>query len=311
MSQDLRSAFPDTILEVGVQDPRLVMLVGDIGHFALQPFAQACPGRYYNLGILEPTIISTAAGIASLGLCPVVHTIAPFLIERSFEQLKLDFCYQDLGGTLMSVGSAFEYTTLGSTHHTYDDMALVRALPGSEVIYPASVKELNLLFKQVYANGKLTYIRMTRQDHGQKFHDDQIELGKGILVKEGRDITVIAIGPQLRNVMESIDILNSKNIDVEILYYPTLKPFDSELARESIRKTKNVLTIEEHIKVGGIGEQVLDVVQGIDGVSVKSLCIPDQIIRNYGTYHEHCENLGFTAQNVSELAMELCGRKNN
>jgi transketolase len=311
MTQDLRSAFPDTILEVGKEDSNLVVLVGDIGHFALQPFAEACPGRYYNVGILEPTIISMAAGMASVGLYPVVHTIAPFLIERSFEQLKLDFCYQELGGTLMSVGSAFEYSTLGGTHHTYDDIALVRSLPGSEVIYPASPKELNLLFKQTYANGNLTYIRMTRQDHGVDFSDDKIQFGKGILVKEGCDITLIAAGPQLKNIMGSLELLSNAGIDAEILYYPTLKPFDAELARQSINKTKRVLTVEEHIELGGLGDQVLRAIQGIDGVSMDNLCIPDHFLRNYGTYQEHCEKLGFTPQNITNMALKLCNMNNS
>jgi transketolase len=280
--------------------------VGDIGHFALQPFAEACPGRYYNLGILEPTIISTAAGLSSVGLYPVIHTIAPFLIERSFEQLKLDFCYQGLGGTLMSVGSSFEYTTLGGTHHTYDDLALVSALPGTEVIHPASINELNLLFKQTYANSNLTYIRMTRQDHGVKFTNDKVKLGKGILVKEGRDITLVAIGSQLKNLIESLDILRNKNIDAEVLYYPTIKPFDAELVRESVKKTKRVLTVEEHIKLGALSYQVMNAVQGIDGVKIDNLCIPEQFLRNYGTYQEHCDFLGFTPQNIARLAQELC-----
>ena len=128
MSDVLRETFARTMLEVGQEDDKLVVLVGDIGHFALQPFARACPGRYYNVGILEPTIVSMSAGLAHAGLYPVAHTIAPFLIERSFEQIKLDFCYQGFGGTLITVGSAFDYSTLGCSHHCYDDFALIGSL---------------------------------------------------------------------------------------------------------------------------------------------------------------------------------------
>ena len=105
------------VLAVGANDPNLVVLVGDINHGILQPFAAACPGRFYNVGILEPTIMSMAAGLARIGLLPVVHTIAPFLIERSFEQIKHDFCYHGLHGNLITVGSAFDYAVLGCTHH--------------------------------------------------------------------------------------------------------------------------------------------------------------------------------------------------
>ncbi|MFQ5737780.1 MAG: hypothetical protein ACE5JX_02125, partial [Acidobacteriota bacterium] len=100
--KSIRRQFADTMLAVGREDSNLVVLVGDISHFILQPFAQTCPGRYYNVGICEPTIVSMAAGLAKVGYTPVVHTIAPFLIERSFEQIKLDFCYQQLGGNLVT-----------------------------------------------------------------------------------------------------------------------------------------------------------------------------------------------------------------
>lgn len=99
----IRQQFADTMLEVGQNDPNLVVLLGDISHFILQPFAKACPGRYYNVGICEPTIVSMAAGLAKVGFYPVVHTIAPFIVERSFEQIKLDFCYQQLDGNLVTV----------------------------------------------------------------------------------------------------------------------------------------------------------------------------------------------------------------
>jgi len=309
MSQDMRAAFPDTILEVGQEDERLVVLVGDIGHFALQPFAEACPGRFYNIGILEPTIVSMAAGLASRGLYPVAHTIAPFLIERSFEQIKLDFCYQGLGGTLMSVGSAFEYSTLGATHHCYDDFALVGSLPDTEIIYPASPDEMNLLFRQTYANGKLTYIRMTRQPHGVLIDKSDICFGKGIRIKTGKDITLVATGPQLKNVMEASTLLQNSNIDAEVLYYPTLKPFDEVLVIKSVQKTKNVLTVEEHARLGGLEEKVMRATCNIDNVHYgQGICLPERFLRHYGTYQEHCEALGFSPNNISKRARNCIGR---
>jgi len=305
--QDMRQIFPDTMLEVGVKDKNLVILVGDIGHFALQPFAQSCPGRYFNVGILEPTIVSMAAGISSIGLHPVVHTIAPFLIERSFEQIKLDFCYQNLGGNLVSAGSAFEYSTLGCTHHTYSDIALINSLPNTEIIYPASPVELNTLFKQTYSSDKLTYMRMTRQPHGVIFNEDQVIFGKGILVREGSDVTLVATGPQLRTAIESVPILESIGLSAEILYYPTLKPFDKELVVSSASKTKKIVTIEEHAKYGGLGDYVLHAVFGIEGIKFDAIHLPEKFLRSYGTYEEHCKGLGFTAENLVNKVNNICG----
>ena len=140
IQKSIRQQFADTMLAVGKKDTRLAVLVGDISHFLLKPFAAACPGRYYNIGICEPAMMSMAAGLAKAGLRPVVHTIAPFLVERSFEQMKLDFCYQGLGGSVVTLGSAFDYSNLGCSHHCYGDFALMKTLPGSQIVYPGSAE---------------------------------------------------------------------------------------------------------------------------------------------------------------------------
>src|SRR3989338_8781678 len=127
----LRDTFTNTLHQVGKEDPNLVVLVGDISHFRLLNFAKDCPGQYYNIGICEPTIVNIAAGLSKVGFHPVVHTISPFIVERSFEQLKLDFGYQKLGGNIVTVGSAFDYSSLGCTHHCYNDFALIKTLQGS------------------------------------------------------------------------------------------------------------------------------------------------------------------------------------
>jgi transketolase len=294
----MRNTFADTMLEVGKEDENLVVLVADISHFALQPFAKACPGRFFNIGILEPTVVNLSAGLAIAGLNPVIHTITPFLIERSFEQIKLDFCYQELGGTLVSVGSAFDYSGLGCSHHCYDDIALIKSLPRSEVVYPAMPNEFRLLFKQTYKNGRLTYFRLPGQQHGVKIPDEKIVFGKGILVREGLDITIVAAGPQLKTAMEAVPLLASKGINAEILYYPTIKPFDEELLVRSIAKTKKVLVLEEHSRYGGLGDEVLRAGCNVGGVKFSFISIPDKFQRGYGHYAEHLQALGFTPENI-------------
>ena len=174
----MRQQFADTLLDIGQKDPRLAVLIGDISHFILQPFAKACPGRFYNVGICEPTIISMAAGLAKTGLVPVVHTIAPFIMERSYEQIKLDFCYQGLAGNILTVGSAFDYANLGVTHHCYNDFALMKALPNTQVIYPASPVEFEVLFRQTYDNDQVTLFRVPEHQHGQVIDPAALKVGK-------------------------------------------------------------------------------------------------------------------------------------
>ena len=302
----MRNTFTDTMLEVGKIDSKLVVLVGDISHFALQPFAKACPGRFYNIGICEPTIISMAAGLSHAGMYPVAHTIAPFIVERGFEQIKMDFCYQSLGGTLITVGSAFDYSGLGCSHFCYDDIALIKALPETQVIYPAMPKEFNLLFKDTYANGKLTYFRLPAHKHHIDISEDQIYLGKGVLIQSGRDITIIAAGSQLKTVIDSLPVLDQLGIKPEVIYLHTIKPFDYDLVRISVAKTNKYLVLEEHTQFGGVADEVMRAVKGLDNIKSEIINIPDCFIHGYGSYYDHCNAIGLTSENVINKVKKLC-----
>src|SRR3989338_3858735 len=215
-NKKMRKEFAGLMSEIGGKDSKLVVLVGDIGVFGLRDFWQKYPTRFYNIGVCEQSIISIAAGISLSGLIPVAHSIAPFITERCFEQIKDDFCYQGLGGNIISVGSCFDYASLGCTHHTYSDIAILRSLPNTEIVYPASPKELEVLFKQTYNNKKLTYFRLPEKKHTLAFAQAHIKFGKGILIKPGKDISVIVTGPQVENVVKASEILKNKSIDIEI-----------------------------------------------------------------------------------------------
>jgi transketolase len=296
--KDVRQQFADTMLEVGQQDPNLVVLVGDISHFILQPFAKACPGRYYNVGICEPTMLSMAAGLSKIGFHPVVHTIAPFIVERSFEQIKLDFCYQRLGGNLITVGSVFDYSNLGCTHHCYSDFAFVKSLPGAQIVYPASPVEFDTLFKQTYRGEQLTLFRIPAHQHGQDFHPGDIYFGKGIKVVNGTNLTIVVTGPQLGNALLARDNLKNYGWDPEVLYIHTIRPLDVVLIRESVQKTRRVLVVEEHMQTGGLGDDVLRALSDISTVQYSSLSIPDTFVTDYGSYQYHCQKLGLTHEGI-------------
>ena len=280
----MRQAFADTMLSVGQEDARLVVMVGDISHGILKPFAAACPARYFNIGICEQAIVGMAAGMAKTGLLPVVHTIAPFLIERSFEQIKLDFSYQKLGGTLVSVGAAFDYAGLGCSHHCYGDFALLKTLPGVQIIAPGSRAEFDALFRQTYANGRLTYFRLS-EPHGVTLPSVP-EVGKGVIVKEGTGKTIICTGAQLRTVMDALPLLPE---NTEVIYFPTVKPFDADL----IRHCYSLLVIEEHSTFGGLADDARRVCR-----RVASIAIPDEWQRGYGSRAEHLQACGFTPENI-------------
>ena len=293
----LRQEFADTMLQIGQVDPKLVVMVGDISHGILQPFAKACSGRYFNIGICEPTIVNMAAGIAKTGLTPVVHTIAPFIIERAYEQIKLDFGYQELGLNLISVGSAFDYSQLGCSHHCYADVSLMSHFKRSNIFFPSSPVEFNILFNKVYNNGMINYFRLPEQPHGIEIPSNKIIVGKAIEMTRGEDLTIVVIGPQLRVAMDAAALLQSSGIHPHVLYYPVLKPFDREAVIESVEKSRKVIIIEELSSHDGIFNQVLKAVKHIPNVCYGHIAI-DDFVHGYGTYEELCESLGFSVQGI-------------
>jgi len=300
-SKQVRQQFADTILAVGQEDQELIVLVGDISHGILQPFAQACPGRYYNVGILEPTIMSMGAGLARVGLYPVIHTIAPFLIERAFEQIKLDFCYHGLHGNIVTVGSAFDYAYLGCTHHCYGDFALLKTLPNVQIVYPSSPAEFDALFRQSYRNSFVTTYRIPGSQHEISIRADEIQLGKGIKIADGKDITLIATGPQLKTAMGARDILFNKGLEAEVIYIHTIRPLDEEMVMASLSKTGKVIVIEEHMRSGGLGDDVLRSCRNLKELQYASASIPDKFITDYGTYEDHCERTGLYPEGIIKL----------
>jgi len=297
-NKKIRQQFADTMLAVGQADERLVVLIGDISHGILQPFAKACAGRFYNVGICEPTIVNMAAGLAKVGFHPVVHTIAPFIVERSFEQIKLDFGYQQLGVNLVTVGSAFDYGQLGCTHHCYDDFALLKNIPRSQILYPASALEFDCLFRQTYDNGLVSYFRVPEATHGVSFTADQVSVGQGILVGEGRDVTIVAVGSQLHSVLGAVPQLAERGISVEVVYLHTIKPLDRELIRHSVIKTKRCLVVEEHGPFGGVFDDVLRATRDLSGIRYQALNIGERFVHEYGTYEQLCAQLGLSADGV-------------
>ena len=298
MTKSTRQQFADTMLTLGQVDDRLVVMVGDIGHGILKPFAQACQGRYYNIGILEPTMVSMGAGLAATGLYPVIHTIAPFMIERAFEQIKLDFCYHQLPGNIVTVGSAFDYSNLGCTHHCYGDFALLKTLQRTEICFPSSAIEFDALFKQAYKNDQLTIYRIAGHSHEFEFRSEDIIFGKAIRISEGTDLTLIATGPHLKTAIIAGEKLTSRNIKTEIIYVHTIRPLDEDLIRASAEKTRKVVVIEEHMRSGGLGDDVLRSIYDIAGIKFHSISIPDTFVTGYGTYEQLSESCGLTSEAI-------------
>ena len=304
--RSLRPIFAKTLSDLGAVDENLVVIVGDISHGLLGDFRNSFPSRYFNIGICEPAMVGVAAGMSKIGLNPVIHTIAPFLIERAYEQIKLDFGYQKISGNFVSVGSAFDYSKLGCSHHSYADVSLISHLPNSQVFLPGSPVEFEILFQEAYKQGKINYFRLTENAHDIEIERKSIKIGKGIKLRDGSDLTIFTTGATLRNCMLAADELVGLGQSAEILYFPTIKPFDEEITRESLKKTRKFISVEELSSHDGLYNLVLKVSAGLDGIKSQQLAI-SEFIGGYGTYAEIQERAGLAQYHIVQAGVKLVG----
>jgi len=302
MPEPLRKSFADLMVLLGAEDPNLVVMVGDISHGILGTFREQFPDRYFNIGILEPTMLGIAAGMNMLGLNPVVHTIAPFLIERSFEQLKLDFGYQELSANLVSVGATFDYSQLGVSHHSYNDVSLVGSIPNSKVFLPGSKSEFYDLFQANYRAPGLKYYRLTESPHDLDSKTIRTD-GKATVLREGRDLTLVC-NPATAALCLEYAKSQSGEVDVEVLYLNSIKPFDAAAIQDSAAKTRRVLSVEELSDWDGMHNRVLRALQLMTGVISGSVAVSGYV-HEYGSKEDLYKYAGITLEKISEEAQRL------
>ena len=266
----MRKQFKDTVVELAEKDESIVIVLGDISHFLFIPFQEKHPTRCYNMGICENALVSIAGGLCSQGFNPFVHTIAPFITERSLEQIKLDLCYNHFGANIVSTGASFDYAWDGATHHCYTDMAILRLLPRMEVLQPGSKTELDSLIRSQYNSGNPTYFRLS--DHGHKL-EVPVKFGKANILKDsGAKVTVMTAGPILGNVMEAC-----ADLPVNLVYISTIKPIDKEV----IERFRHTQILVVHDAFG-----LLEAIHEVPDLRVSCLGMPDRFCVWYGTVHD-------------------------
>src|SRR3990167_8813312 len=290
----MRKQFVRTVEDIFNKDKRLVVLLGDIGVFGFRNSFTKFPDRIYNIGILEQSTIGLAAGLAMHGFIPLVHTIAPFIVERSLEQIKNDFGYQRLGGNFVSVGNSYDYATLGCTHHCPGDVGILKNVPEIQIVVPGTAEEFDRLLRQSYANGHPTYFRLSERNNTESH---EVQFGKAFVVKRGKDATIIAVGPMLEKVKEAC-----KGMAVTILYYTTLTPFDSLSLKKNLSGEKVIIC--EPYYSGALAFDVLETVIG-KNINIFHIGVPREFIRKYCTVGDIDEYLGLTAKQIHKRIKEI------
>ena len=301
IQKSMREVFGETMIDIAKKDPRVVVIVADISHGLFKKFREIFPERYFNIGICEPSIVNLAAGLRKVGLIPFVHTIAPFLIQRSYEQIKLDFGYQKLNINLISVGSSFDYSKLGCSHHCYEDVANLKHFKKSRIFIPGSSKELNKMLMKNYQKNNINYFRLSEYQNIISIHEN------GSIVEKGNDLTIVTLGHSLDITLKASKKLKKENIDVEIIYFNRINFSNMKNVKISVKKTKKMICVEELSNKGGLLE---DCLKELSEVSFKydHIAIND-FIHKYGSYEELSYNSGFSDKNIYKIAKKLISKK--
>jgi transketolase len=249
----MRDAFLETLTELAAQDPRVMLITGDLGYGVLTKFAEQFPNQFVNAGVAEQNMTSIAAGMALSGWRVYTYSIANFPTLRCLEQVRNDICYHDCDVTIVAVGGGFSYGQLGMSHFATEDLAIMRALPNMRVVAPTEKWEAQDLTRELAKQKGPAYLRIDKDAGGQARRDGECAvLGKARRVREGADATIIATGAILREALIAAERLAAQGVQCRIEAMHTIKPLDEAAILAAAKETGGIVTLEEHSRIGGL-----------------------------------------------------------
>lgn len=303
----MRSAYLETLFELAKSDKRVFALISDNGAIVYDNYRKSFPEQYLNFGISEANMVAAAAGMASCGKIPFAYTIGAFLAYRAFEFIRNDVCLQNQNVKIVGTGAGMVYSALGPTHHSTEDIGALRGLPNLTIFSPASPLEVKKVTKAAYGLNGPVYIRLGTNKEKEIYSKDyKFEVGKGIEIKEGKDITIISTGNILVDIIETTKLLEKDNISVRIININTIKPFDDEIVLKAIKETKAILTVEEHSIIGGIGSAVSEIIAE-SGMSTKfkRIGLQSKFAVGYGSHKQIKEKNNIGIDTIYKISKEL------
>jgi transketolase len=255
----MRNAFAQQITALAQQDPRVVVLSGDIGNRLFDDLKAKCPDRFFNCGVAEANMIGMAAGLALSGLRPVCYTITPFLTYRCLEQIRVDLCYHHVPVVLVGTGSGLSYASLGATHHSCEEMGMLRLLPHLTVAAPADAWEVRAALRAALQSQDPVYLRIGKKGEPNVHSaEPTFAFGQAIPLRPGNDVAILAAGTVLPIALATAETLASDGITAAVYSFHSLKPLDTATLAEVFQRCRVVATLEEHSILGGLGGAVAE-----------------------------------------------------
>lgn len=306
----MRKIFNQTLLELAKKDKRIYLVLADIGYGEIEPFRDTFPERYFNVGVAEQNMTGVACGIALEGNIAVTYSIANFPTLRCLEQIRNDVCYHNANVKIVIIGGGVSYGPLGVSHHSTEDIAIMRALPNLVVFCPCDCVEAEAATVAMIEHNGPVYYRCGYK--GEKnIHPGKIKfkIGKALQVKDGKDATIIFTGPIGYNVLLADGLLTKKGIKCRLVSLPTIKPIDVKMIKDCARETGAIITVEEHNLSGGMGSAVAEVLadNNIGGIKFKRIALPDIYVSLVGSQEWLRGKYGMSPEKIAKTVQKTIG----
>jgi len=281
---------------------RLVLLTGDIGNKLFDNYKRVDERRFFNCGVAEANMMGVAAGMALCGMRPVVYTITPFTTTRCFEQIRVDVCCHGAPVIIVGTGSGLSYADLGPTHHSLEDLAILRTLPGMRVLAPCDATELRLLLRAALEDDAPSYIRIGKKGEPLiHVRSPDLRIGEAIVISPGTDVALLATGTVMAEVVKASDRLRARDISAEVVSYHTVKPLDRAYLEVAKRRFPLLVTVEEHGRIGGFGSAVAEWRASQQSAPpLLMLGTPDEFMHEVGTQAYARDKYGLSAAKIAD-----------
>lgn len=306
----MRNTCFRTIHALMREDPRVCLLVGDIGYRQFDPILADFPARVVNVGVAEANLMGLAAGMALAGKVPFVYSIATFATYRCFEQIRVDLCYHDVPVKILGGAGGFVFGAQGPTHHAVEELGVLRNLPNMTVFCPADPQDVSRVVRASMTLRGPAYIRLGRNNEPNVTGmSEAFRIGEGAVLREGRDVSLLGCGRLMANVLKAADVLAAEGIAARVVNVATLKPIDRAMVLRCARETGGILTVEEHSVLGGLGSAVAEVLAegGEVPVRFRRLGTPDAFCRLHAEHRELEEHFGLDGAGIARAARDLLG----
>ena len=305
-----RESYGNALVELGAEHDNLIVLDADLAAATKTGvFKKAYPDRHIDCGIAECNMMGIAAGLSTTGIVPFASTFAMFAAGRAFEQVRNSIGYPHLNVKIGATHAGISVGEDGATHQCNEDIALMRTIPGMVILNPSDHYEMKAAVRAAIEHKGPCYIRLGRLavESINNSDDYKFELGKGITLREGTDITIIATGLMVNEAVKAAEALAAEGISAEVINIHTIKPLDEELVLASAKKTGRVVTVEEHNIIGGLGEAVSAVLSEKCPTPVTRIGVND-VFGHSGPAVDLLKEFGLSAAHIAEVVKEKLGK---